>query len=379
MNAETNCRSNRQDAASEYLPNPTETNGNGNGHAQKVFELAPVVSPDAIVQETVKKIAPQLRRPVHFSNLPAGVKFFFDAILDLSYMHCYGGSGRGKIFTSIRDLSRLLQHDRDTITIWRDRLIAEKLIWVSGGWPRSEWRICALCPAPDTDFRVSEFQAIQGKAASLEQSRNIPHSDFGAKPEDPTRIAEETGQSGGGNPARLAGSSGTPGGILRHTRPEDPARFDRKIPPGRPENPAHPAGRSRQACRKNPPSLAGNSGTNKETPMEIGSLGDKEKRRGPPPPKLADLEKIYWNGKHWWISQLHKQLSLLDQEIQKAIGLGKLALKRKRDELLVALGVKLPGTARTGSAKSDPSPPLKLPPKKEWLAYVAEMRKAVDP
>lgn len=182
-------------------------NGNGNGH-KKPFELAPVKTPEQIAAEATRKIAPEIRRGVHFSRLPAPVKFFFDALLDLSFMHCYGGSGRGKIFITERDLSRLLRHDKDSIAKWRDRLIRERLIWIRKGWPKNEWRICALCPAPETEVRFTEYDNIRGRAAALEPVkgtvRDLPPSPFLPKNGQPPSVSEETGGADGKGAASLS-------------------------------------------------------------------------------------------------------------------------------------------------------------------------------
>ena len=70
---------------------PSENgNGNGNGH-KKPFELSPVKTPEQLAAELVRKQAPEVRRMVHFSRLNASAKFLFDALLDLSFLHCWTG------------------------------------------------------------------------------------------------------------------------------------------------------------------------------------------------------------------------------------------------------------------------------------------------
>jgi len=204
----------------------------------KPFTLAPIKSPEEIALEGTRKMAPEIRGAVRGLRIAAGAKFFFDALLDLSFLHCYGGSGRGKIFISTKDLSRLTRHNKDTITNWKEILEEERLIWVRESWPKSEWRICALCPPPVSAHNGSEADYIRGKAASHdtgEQSGNLP-------------LGAENGQNAVFGP-NSAPSSDT----KRKTSAcpsEEPGQSVRRIPPDRPKNPDGKAGFSGQTVRK---------------------------------------------------------------------------------------------------------------------------------
>ena len=250
-------------------------NGNGNGH-QKVFELARVKSPEELQAEAARKTAPEIRTAVSFTRLPMAAKGFFSALLDLSFLHCFGGNGRGKLFITVRDLSRLLKHDKDSISEWRRILVNAKVLYYQEGWPRSEWRICALCPAPNTDFQFSEEHFIVGKAAALEAVGNLPPATFAGRNGDSPRETEEiatstrkdspslsdtSGQTVRNLPLREGNPSATSGGNLPHTE----------------GNPSAPLGESfRHNGGKVSDSLAETFRTDKETPKEKGSLGAKE-------------------------------------------------------------------------------------------------------
>jgi hypothetical protein len=265
------------------IPTYSENGGNGNGH-KKPFELAPVKTPEQIQAETVRRIAPEVRATVHFARLPAAAKFFFDALLDLTFMHKFGGSGRGKIFISIRDLSQLLQHDKDSIATWRDTLIEHHHVWFREGWPESEWRICAICPPPQTEFQFNERRFIKGKAAALEEVEpggNLPHTPFFAQNGDSPPISEGFRQSEGKEPVPLAET-------FRQT--------DRNLPPDCPTPSARNGGRIPPDCPK--PSAGVGEGTplhcptpsarraegfrhTKETPVGTGGSGAQECVREP--------------------------------------------------------------------------------------------------
>jgi hypothetical protein len=273
-------------------------NGNGNGNGHKVFELAKTKTPEEIAQDATRKMSPEIRRAVNCMKLPMAVKGFFSALLDFTFLHCYGGSGRGKIFISIRDLCRLLKHDKDSIAKWRDVLLSEKLIWFREGWPTSEWRICALCPAPVTDFSAREQSFIRGRAAALETDspappeplRHLPHGVFAAPEHKSPSISEEIGQTGGTEPVNPSEDIGGGGGERRRACPTPSATFGgerRSTPPTSSakvgENVGHP-------LRHLPHGVSDNFRTNKESPMEKRSLGDKG--GGEPPPKLPKFERL---------------------------------------------------------------------------------------
>jgi hypothetical protein len=257
-------------------------NGNGNGH-KKAFEIGPVKTPEQIQAEQTRKIAPEIRRSVHFSRLPAAAKFFYAALLDLSFLHCYGGSGRGKIFITVRDLSRLLKHHKDSIGLWRDMLIEARLIWVREGWPKSEWRICALCPPPETDYKLGEYQTILGRAAALapdspegETVLQSSHTSFLPKNGDSPRISEGNGHTEPENPPTRAGSVGQRVLDSRPACPREQAtkgRFSRTLEPAPQDKVSQDPG---PLCPKPPATRGQTSGSNKESPRSIGGTGDSK-------------------------------------------------------------------------------------------------------
>lgn len=236
-----------------------EDNGNGangNGH-QKVFQLARVETPEELQAKAARRIAPEIRTSVSFTRLPMAAKGFFSALLDLSFLHCYGGNGRGKIFITVRDLSRLLKHDKDSIAEWRRILINAKVLWYREDWPRSEWRICALCPAPNTDFEYSEEHFIVGKAAALEAVRSLPPATFSAPNSDSPNETEETRQTRPSDSPTYAETFGQTDRNLPLRGGNPSATSDRNLPShgGKPsasrgESASNNEGKCRSVCRK---------------------------------------------------------------------------------------------------------------------------------
>lgn len=166
----------------EYLDPLPATNGNGhangNGH-KKVFELAPVKTPEEAEREIVKDIAPKIRRYVRSDpNLTGGAKFFFDALLDDSFMYQFGGTGRGVLYVSIADLATRYHHDEKTIKAWRDELVERRWIWYQKGWPFPEWRITNLCPAPEDKSDNQAVQMVLGRAEAARQKGNFSGEGF---------------------------------------------------------------------------------------------------------------------------------------------------------------------------------------------------------
>lgn len=260
---------NRADYIEQDQTQHHSQNGNGNGH-KKPFELAPVKSAEEIAFEATRKIAPMVRKAVHFSRLPAAAKFFFDALLDLSFLHCYGGSGKGKIFISVRDLSRLLKHDKDSITAWRDLLIKERHVWTRDGWPKSEWRICALCAPPETDFRPSEWSYVMGKAAALEDG-SLPTGLFLPQKGNSPSNTEEIGGHDTKTPDKVSDTFPSRVGSLRTDCPVPSPKNGGSLPTDCPVPSAGPGESLPTDQGSEPDSAAGSFRTNKETPEEIRS------------------------------------------------------------------------------------------------------------
>jgi hypothetical protein len=138
-----------------------------NGH-QKAFELTPPKTAEEIHRESVNRAMPELRR--NCSKDPrlrkcVGAKWLFGQLTDLSFLNNYGGDGHGKIYISVRDLSRIFLHDPHTLTAWRDKLIETGWIWVREMWPKSEWGITGVCRQPDLFPVGSEYTRTVAKAS----------------------------------------------------------------------------------------------------------------------------------------------------------------------------------------------------------------------
>jgi hypothetical protein len=139
----------------------------GNGH-EKPFILAPVKSPEQVALENNKKIAPQIRRAVRGMRMRMQAKFLFDAILDDTFMYDFGGNGHGCMWASIKELAKRYHHDEDSIKKWSSVLIDKEVLWCSRTWPWAEWRITAICPAPDV--RASKAQQAKARASAKKLS-----------------------------------------------------------------------------------------------------------------------------------------------------------------------------------------------------------------
>jgi hypothetical protein len=287
-------------------------NGNGNGH-EKPFVLAKPKTAEEIDLESKRKIAPQIRSDVNFSHHPAPEKFFFGALLDLTFLYRFGGDGRGRIFTNVIKLSRILKHHKDSIAKWRDYWVREKLLWVSEGWPRQEWRICPLYPAPSAQTGQDEFDYIVGKAANLQSLERPPGAFLSQKteealvsedictprPETPSNRADVVGSVGVqhrlSEPKASAVSSTNP----RLSEPKTPAVSEYNNGKGEPKTPAHKADKSTATM---------------ETPKEIrsnGAIGGGALTL--PIPKFEALDAGMWPKDR--IKWGEKQISYLGEKI----------------------------------------------------------------
>jgi len=245
------------------------TNGNGaNGH-KKVFELAPVKGPEEAEKEYVREIAPKIRKHVLFNpELSPGAKFFYVALLDMSFMHCYGGSGKGKLFSTVKDLARLLNHDVKSIKAWRDELTPPRWIWFRDEWPVCEWRICALCPAPEGQY-VGEYQMTLGRAAgkSPDASFSAQNGQSHSKSQEfPPSVAVDYHCNGETFPSS-EGESPTHTGRVSHSTEGETPTCDTKDSHLQRETLVSNGGRVSLQQREE---LA----ANKETPRSIGASGE---------------------------------------------------------------------------------------------------------
>jgi hypothetical protein len=285
---------------------------NGNGHT-KSFEIVPPKTPEEIELESKRKIAPQIRSDVNFSRHPAAVKFFFVALLDLTFLHRFGGDGRGRIFTNVIKLSRILKHHKDSISKWRDYWVAEKLLWVSSGWPRQEWRITPLYPAPSAQTGQDEFDYIVGKAASL-QSLERPPGHFLPQNGQEALVSEDICSPSPKTPAHKADVVGS-GGVqhrLSEPKPSAVSSTDRRL--SEPTTPATREDTNGKGEPKTPATSADNTLATMETPKEIRSNGAKGGGvLTLPIPKFEALDAGMWAKDR--IKWGDKQISYLGEKI----------------------------------------------------------------
>lgn len=358
----------------------------------KAFELAPVKTPEQVESETKRKIAPQIRDAVFKMKLQAQVKFFFAALLDITFLYKYGGDGRGRIWTNVQKLSRLFKHDKDSITKWRDRLAEENLIWVSNGWPTQQWRICALYPAPE-DYRPAEEDYILGRAgaAEKEESGNLPQGVFLSQNQKSPQISEEIRRSAPKTPAHHAEGIGTVRGNLPHCKGNPSPHNRGNLPQGAPK----PSATCAEVLGKGipiPSALCSDkSRTTKETPIgEFGGLEAKLEGKGSLPPKI-ELLKAFKNKAwgSWALSLAYKyqrelkelRVDLLSQQKQLEPGDQQIPdIAERLDAIDIALyGGKRPQPARKPARPAMPALQQRPPTQEETLTgarYLLENGKA---
>jgi hypothetical protein len=194
----------------ESIESPTR----GNGH-QKAFELTTPKTPEQLAREGAAKLAPKLRRAVREMQLDPQVKFLFDAILDDTFMFNFGGDGRGRMFASIRDLAERYGHDRDSITKWAAKLIEKEVLWMGRSHPDQEWRITALCPAPDRKAEPRQkVRAMASAAADRSNAEDTRIAPLSSQVVDDPRKTEGNRTIRGHVPASNAEDTRTTGGTL---------------------------------------------------------------------------------------------------------------------------------------------------------------------
>ena len=245
---------------------------NGNGEHEKAFVLAKPKTPEEIEQEGKRKMAPQIRSDINFTRHPAPAKFFYSALLDLTFLYKFGGDGRGRIFTNVIKLARILKHHKDSISKWRDYWIAQKLLWVSEGWPRQEWRICPLYPAPASQTGQEEFDYIVGRAAN-EQSLAPRPGDFLSQKAEEALVSEEICSPPPTSPAEKADVGGSGSVHLRLRKPSPSAIPSTDLRPGEPKTPATREYTNGKGEPTTSAIVAQKSLATKESPKEVRSLG----------------------------------------------------------------------------------------------------------
>lgn len=196
-------------------------NNNSNGHT-KAFESVPPKSAEEIALETTRKIAPEIRRGVRSMKIPAQAKFLFDAILDDTFMFEFGGDGHGRLIASVRDLAKRYRHDKDSIIKWATVLRDKEVLWFERCWPFQEWRVTALCAAPD--HRASMIQKIKARASARRHQANkaegIGVADFSSKNGQSPSKSEGVGVSDGQKPPNKAEGIGASVGRYRSNAPK---------------------------------------------------------------------------------------------------------------------------------------------------------------
>ncbi len=136
------------DFVSEYgLAEPV----NGNGKP-KAFTLAQPKTADEIRRDVVRSAMPKARRDCARDKRLrrfVGAKWLFSQISDLTFLDNFGGDGAGRVRISIHDLERLFHHTRESLRLWRDKLIETGWIWYVEGWPKAQWGVCAVTRQPE--------------------------------------------------------------------------------------------------------------------------------------------------------------------------------------------------------------------------------------
>ena len=212
----------------------TNGNGNGNGH-QKAFVLERPKTAEEIAQESTRKIAPEIRRAVRSMKIPAAAKFLFDAILDDTFMFDFGGDGRGTLLASIHDLAIRYRHDKDSIVKWAGILRDKEVLWFHKCWPWFEWRVTAICPAPQS--KASSIQKIKARASAKRtqsKAESIGNLFFRLRRVIPLlfpRKSEERSRTYPLQKRKVSEVIGEPfGGSLRHLPPLNRGHL-RRMPP----------------------------------------------------------------------------------------------------------------------------------------------------
>jgi hypothetical protein len=128
-------RNTTQDAASEYIPQPNESNGNGNDHG-KIFTLKPALDPDTIA------ILEARRTALTDQRLIRSMKAFFCHILDASLDPAfYYPHPRGVVTLSDPINAETFGVSPRTIYTWKKRIEAVGYFWLSEQYRKNMWPI----------------------------------------------------------------------------------------------------------------------------------------------------------------------------------------------------------------------------------------------
>jgi hypothetical protein len=231
---------------SEYLPVEND-NGNGNGNGKtngKAFILAQPKTPAQIRREALLATMPKLRRDC--SRDPrltnhVGAKWLFGQVSDLTFIEDFGGQRDGRLFMSLRDMSKLFHVHRNTLAAWRQKLSDTGWIWFIERWPRCEWGICGICNQPELfppNFESVGYGGVPAEQAQLPETSKSADLGQNGLPDRPAVPAEQATLAGGtgmsgrtsrpvlpAEQARLAGGTGQTGRTSRPVWPAEQARL----------------------------------------------------------------------------------------------------------------------------------------------------------
>jgi hypothetical protein len=280
------------DQTGEYLNGHSNGNGhyNGNGYREKAFVLGQPKTPEQVHRESILATMPELRRncsrdPRLKGRDGVGAKWLFGTLTDLSFLHNYGGNGFGIVILSVKDLSRIFRHHKDSISRWRDLLITHSWIWFVDLWPKSQWGICGVTKQPELLPDHSDYLRVAAKAARPTEQAHPPQdgktlffgrNGGGKSPTEPTEQADRA--YGVGRPS------------LR-SRPNEPTQPASIGPLSRPDSPTE---QDSPACSVgsdgllNRPSPADGTGCIQETPIGVRS---QEAIKGVLSPKFEAWKK----------------------------------------------------------------------------------------
>jgi hypothetical protein len=279
-----------------------ETNGNGNGH-EKPFILARQKTPEELRREAVRKQMPEFRRSVSVVRMLAQAKWLFGQITDDSFMFDFGGDGFGTLYTTIKDLAKRYQHDRDSVSKWLAILERKEAVWLEWDHPFCIIHISQAVPPPQ--HKASMIQRMKARAGSARFSRaEVVGGPFFRPPEgEPALKAQQNRIMSGDVPASRAEDTRMTCGNLPHGVRKVSVENDRQLPHTPPLTPADRAGTCPQTMRASsarPAEGSGisprnsSSGPGPKPPLERSpSMESQKLKKGePPPPKIPKFERL---------------------------------------------------------------------------------------
>ncbi|MDE3067776.1 MAG: helix-turn-helix domain-containing protein [Verrucomicrobiota bacterium] len=240
----------------------------------KVFELARPKTPDEIAEESTRSMMPKLRRMCSKDlrlKRNVGAKWLFDRISDDSFMECFGGNARGKLWTTLRDLNRRYGHDEDTLSSWLKKLEDTGWIWIERGWP--VWCIAISGVTQRPDVFSPEYARLRARADKTATDGFVPENDETAK------NGANTGESPEAKPPLTVSVPGSRGQRNRENREHIPPLTGDFGGDSRVTTPVFTGGETGshgQTLRNSPVCSTVSDGDNKETPGSKGVIGARE-------------------------------------------------------------------------------------------------------